>query len=91
MAKFKRMKMCDCTDYLGPVNSWKALGVAVVRQAIIDWQQTALKLTHIETATKKSKELHDETVAFLRSSLVEFYSGLDGPTVLRKLKDGEFF
>ena len=87
MDRTVRSKLPDAA-YLGPVNSWKALGIAIVRQAALDYYETRLKLTNPITATQKTKELHDEAVGFLRSTEVEFYSGLDGPTLLRKLKEG---
>ena len=69
-----RMKQLDGIGYLGPDDCWKALGICIVRQAILDWNE----------AVKRSAE------HFLSSSACEFYSGLDGPTLLRKLKAGDF-
>ena len=75
-------------NYVGPKNSWKSLGVEIVKQAIIDWHVSKIKLARPETASKEYSELFRSAESFLRSSWVEFYSGLDGPTILRKLRDG---
>ena len=74
--------------YVGPVNAWKSLGIGIVKQAIIDWHVSKLKIARPETATKEYNEMFRSAEKFLRSTWVEFYSGLDGPTILRKLKEG---
>lgn len=86
----KRMKSPDGNVYLGPVNSWKALGIAIVRQAIIDWHDASLRLTNPGDASSKTLlENKRSAEHFLSSPTCEFYSGLDGKTILRKMKAGE--
>ena len=89
MAKSARVKQPDAT-YLGPVNSWKALGIAIVRQAIVDWHESTLRLSKVGDASAKLlMENKRSAEHFLASPKVEFYSGLDGPTLLRKMKAGD--
>jgi len=83
-----RHKVNDPAEFLGPEDRWKALGVAVVKQAILDWREATMKLAKPDTATKEMNEQKNSAEHFLRSPLVEFYSGLDGKTLLRKLKEG---
>ena len=79
----------DPIDYLGPEDRWKALGIAIVKQAVIDWREATLKLAKPDTASREMKEQQNSASHFLCSPLVELYSGLDGKTLLRKLKAGE--
>ena len=79
----------DPIDYLGPEDRWKALGIAIVKQAVIDWREATLKLAKPDTASREMKEQQNSASHFLSSQLVELYSGLDGKTLLRKLKAGE--
>lgn len=74
--------------YVGPVNSWKSLGIAIVKQAILDWSKCNLECAHPETISRKSLNCKNSAETFLKSPKCEFYSGLDGPTILRKLKEG---
>lgn len=54
MTNTERMKRPDMNCYVGPVNSWKALGVAIVRQAIIDYSKYNLACPDSETASKEA-------------------------------------
>lgn len=85
-----RNKRPDGNLYVGPENGWKELGVNIVRQAIIDWREATLALSNVSTMSKKMLEQKNSAEHFLSSPLCEFYSGLDGKTLLRKLKDGDF-
>lgn len=78
------VKIQDPT-FLGPEERWKALGVAVVRQAIWDWKEAVTKLSKKENAEMDGQKRSAEH--FLSSGLCEFYSGLDGKTLLRKMKE----
>lgn len=78
--------MCS---YVGPEYSWKLLGAAIVKQAVIDWKESKMLLSKPDTMTAERLKLFRESERFLRSPQVEFYSQCDGPTLLRKLKDGE--
>ena len=68
--------------YVGPVNNWKSLGIAVTKQAITDWHKSVGK------KSKQAVELYQSCIEFFESSVCEWYSGLDGKTLLRKLNDG---
>ena len=86
---YERTKIPDMNCYVGPVNSWKALGVAIVRQAMLDFSKYSLECAHPETASSDALKLKRSAEAFLKSPKCEFYSGLDGPTLLRKMKEGK--
>ena len=75
-------------EYLGPDDRWKCLGIAIVKQAIIDWQEATLRLARPETASHEMLMQKRSAEAFLRSQTCEFYSGCDGLTLLRKMKEG---
>ena len=47
-----------------------------------------MKLSTPETATFEMNNQKNSAEYFLRSNLVELYSGLDGKTLLRKMKAG---
>lgn len=83
-----KSRKTDPVDFLGPEDRWKALGIAIVRQAVVDWREATLKLAKPETADRKMNEQKNSVERFLRSQHVEFYSGLDGKTLLRKLREG---
>jgi len=76
-------------SYVGPVNCWKALGIAIVKQTIIDWRSSVLVLSKPVKKSRAMLQQKNSCESFLKSSLCEFYSGLDGKTLLRKLKSGE--
>lgn len=78
----------DSTEYLGPVNSWKALGFAVVHQAVLDWREAKLQMSNIATVSHAAYEKLKSAEDFFLSPMCDFYSGLDGKTILRKLKEG---
>ena len=85
----KRIKVSDpIPGYLGPEERWKALGVGVVKQAVLDWHFAVDKQKHQKTDTFEMKELRKDAENFLRSNLCELYSGLDGRTLLIKLNTG---
>lgn len=75
-------------SYLGPDVRWKALGYAIVKQAIQDWREASLKLADPCTASYEMNKQKNSAEHFLRSPMVELYSGLDGKTILRKMKAG---
>ena len=85
-----RIKQPDAS-YVGPVNCWKALGIGIVRQAIIDWRECKLRLSSPISAndTQIMRARMASAEHFLHSHWPEFYSGLDGPTLLRKMKEGK--
>ena len=78
--------MCS---YVGPEYSWKLLGAAIVKQAVIDWKEATMLLSKPDTMSAEQLKRLRSAENFLRSPQVEFYSQCDGPTLLRKLKDGE--
>lgn len=82
-------RMPDPVSYLGPDERWRALGAAVVKQAVFDWKEAIDKLSKPITE-KKEKEMSKQKRSaerFISSNMCEFYSGLDGKTLLRKLKE----
>ena len=84
----QRLKRADMNCYVGPVNNWKSLGIAIVRQAVLDWHESSAALRKPATASHEMLELKRDAEHFLNSPWCEFYSGLDGKTILRKLKEG---
>ena len=85
----KRVKTQLLDSYVGPVNCWKSLGIAITKQAVIDWSAATKKLSASGNKSHKDLELKKSCESFLSSSRCEWYSGLDGKTLLRKLKSGE--
>ena len=88
VSKFMKMKVNTEDNFIGPVNCWKALAIGIVQQAVIDWRRASLALANPETATHEMNELKNSAEYFFRSPYCEFLSGLDGKTLLRKLKEG---
>ena len=84
----KRIRQPAVINYLGPEDRWKALGIAVVKQAVVDWHEARTSLSKPATTTKDMAEQKRSAEHFLSSSVCELYSGCDGKTILRKLKDG---
>lgn len=82
------VKRIDPVSYLGPEERWRMLGVAIVKQAVLDWKESSIRLAHPETATKEMSEQKRSAEHFLSSDDCELYSGLDGRTMLRKMKAG---
>lgn len=87
MVKRKNMTP-NISGYLGPEERWKMLGISIVAQAVFDWKEAVMKLSKPETASHEMVVQKRSAEMFLRSSKCEFYSGLDGKTLLRKLKEG---
>lgn len=85
----KRIKTQPLDSYVGPVNCWKSLGIAITKQAIIDWSAATRKLSVSGSKSREVLALKNSCESFLSSSRCEWYSGLDGKTLLRKLKSGE--
>ena len=81
-------RMPDPVGFLGPEERWRVLGAAVVKQAVFDWKEAVDKLSKPITAkkVKKMQAQKNSSEHFLVSQLCEFYSGLDGKTLLKKLK-----
>lgn len=82
-------RMPDPVCYLGPEERWRVLGVAIVKQAVFDWKEAIDKLSKPITE-KKEKEMSKQKRSaerFISSNMCEFYSGLNGKTLLRKLKE----
>ena len=82
-------RMPDPVCYLGPDERWRALGAAVVKQAVFDWKEAVDKLKepitgHKEIEISKQKKSAEH---FISSYMCEFYCGLDGKALLRKLKE----
>ena len=80
-------RMPDPVYFLGPEERWRVFGAAIVKQACFDWKEAAERLKKPETSTKEMSEQKKSAEHFLRSPLCEMYSGLDGKTLLRKIKD----
>ena len=85
----KRVKTQLLDSYVGPVNCWKSLGIAITKQAVIDWSTATKKLSASGSKSREDLALKNSCESFLSSSRCEWYSGLDGKTLLRKLKSGE--
>lgn len=85
----KRIKTQLLDSYVGPVNCWKSLGIAITKQAVIDWSAATRKLSASGSKSREVLALKNSCESFLLSSRCEWYSGLDGKTLLRKLKSGE--
>lgn len=81
-------KVMDPVGYLGPEERWKLLGVAIVKQAVVDWKEAHMKLSKIETASKQMLDQKRSAEKFLLSPMCEFYSDCDGRTLIRKMKEG---
>lgn len=84
--------MVDSNNYLGPDTPWKLLGISITKQAVIDWRDATLRLARPTISSNSAREYNRIKLSaehFLSSQLCEFYSGLDGPTLLRKLKRGD--
>ena len=82
-------RMPDPVCYLGPEERWRVLGTAIVKQAVFDWKEAIDKLSKPITE-KKQKEMSEQKRSaerFIASNMCEFYSGLNGKTLLRKLKE----
>ena len=82
-------RMPDPVCYLGPEERWRVLGAAIVKQAVFDWKEAIDKLSKPITE-KKEKEMSKQKRSaehFISSNMCEFYSGLNGKTLLRKLKE----
>lgn len=76
--------------FLGPEERWRALGVAVVRQAVWDWKEAVVKLNNPKTIPRVTREMDEQKRSaehFISSPLCEFYSGLNGKMLLRKIKE----
>ena len=37
-------KIMDPVSFLGPEERWRVLGVAIVKQAVMDWREASLRL-----------------------------------------------
>ena len=82
-------RMPDPAGFLGPEERWRVLGAAIVKQAVVDWKEAVDKLSKPITE-KKEKEMSKQKRSaerFISSNMCEFYSGLNGKTLLRKLKE----
>lgn len=82
-------RMPNPVCYLGPEERWRVLGAAIVKQAVFDWKEAIDKLSKPITE-KKEKEMSKQKRSaerFISSNMCEFYSGLNGKTLLRKLKE----
>ena len=82
-------RMPDPVGFLGPEERWRVLGAAIVKQAVFDWKEAVDKLSK-PIAEKKEKEMSKQKRSaerFISSNMCEFYSGLNGKTLLRKLKE----
>lgn len=82
-------RMPDPVGFLGPEERWRVLGAAIVKQAVFDWKEAIDKLSKPITE-KKEKEMSKQKRSaerFISSNMCEFYSGLNGKTLLRKLKE----
>lgn len=81
-------RMHDPIDVLDPEERWRMLGAAVVKQAVFDWKEAVDRLKKPITESKEKEMIKQKRSAehFLSSNMCEFYSGLDGKTLLRKLK-----
>lgn len=82
-------RMPDPVCYLGPEERWRVLGAAIVKQAVFDWKEAIDNLSKPITE-KKEKEMSKQKRSaerFISSNMCEFYSGLNGKTLLRKLKE----
>lgn len=82
------MKSIYPTANIGPDTGWKLLGIAVVAQAVQDWRLVNDTIKKNGDTSAQKIKLKREAEKFLRSPLCDFYSNLDGKTILRKLQCG---
>ena len=75
-------------QYVGVENAWKTLGVAVVSQAVWDWRYYRMKLTKPSKMSREYMKEFRSCEKFLSSPYPEWYANVDGPTILKKLKEG---
>lgn len=54
----------DVMGYVGPINNWKALGVAIVCQAIYDWKDVVSQISKHGDATKVMLKKKNEAEHF---------------------------
>ena len=82
-------RMPDPVGFLGPEERWRVLGAAIVKQAVFDWKEAVDKLSKPITEKKEIEMSKQKKSAerFISSNMCEFYSGLNGKTLLRKLKE----
>lgn len=66
---------------------YATLGVAVVKQSLLDWRKAKMDIAHCHRVAEARQDIKD-VEKFLASPLPEFYSGLDGTTLLRKMREG---
>lgn len=74
--------------WLDPEERWMALGVAIVKQAVVDWKEA-------DRIKKKTGDIPRDVLReknsaqrFLASNTCEFYCGVEGSAILRMLKGG---
>ena len=82
-------RMPDPVGFLGPEERWRVLGAAIVKQAVFDWKEAVDKLSK-PIAEKKEKEMSKQKRSaerFISSNMCEFYSGCDGKTLIKKMKE----
>lgn len=65
---------------------YKALGVAIVRMALIDWQDSVKKLQHSPDNVFKQAQ-KEQCERFFYSPTFEILCGVDAETLLRGLKE----
>lgn len=83
----RKIQELDSAGYLDQEERWRVLGLAIVKQAVADWREASRRLSMVDTHDMNEQKNSSER--FLQSRLCELYSGLDGPSLLRKLKAGE--
>lgn len=82
-------KTNDIVGYVGPQDCWRILAIAIVKQAVSDWKEATKRQKNQSTDNYEARELLKSAESFLRSEDVEFYTGCNGRTLLRKLRAGE--
>lgn len=83
-------RMPDPVGFLGPEERWRVLGAAIVKQAVFDWKEAIVKLNKPNTIPRVIREMDEQKRSaehFISSPLCEFYSGLNGKVLLRKMKE----
>lgn len=79
------MRIKEQDTYLGVDEGWRILGASIVKQAAIDWHDAYKRLQKSDSnemaAQKRSAE------SFLLSETCEFYSGMDGRSLIRRMKE----
>ena len=66
--------------------AWADLGYAVVEQAVRDWQLASIRLSKPSNDSLQYNKLKKECEWFFGTHLPELYAGMDGKSLLRRMR-----